>query len=46
MPLLDIGTKKEAVRESAAYVREKKGSLRIHKKDGTFEEERTLPSGC
>jgi len=39
-------TKKEAVRESAAYVKEKQGSLRIHKKDGTFEEERTYPRGA
>jgi hypothetical protein len=36
-------TKKEAIKGSAAYLKAKPGSLRIHKKDGTIQEERTYP---
>ncbi|MES3030964.1 MAG: DUF2188 domain-containing protein [Patescibacteria group bacterium] len=39
----DGKTKEEAVREAADFMKEHPGSMRIHKKDGTFEEERTYP---
>jgi hypothetical protein len=37
------GTKREAVKESADWLREKGGSLKIHKTDGKIQEERTYP---
>jgi hypothetical protein len=37
------GTKKEAIRQSAEYLRDRGASLKIHKEDGKFEEERTYP---
>jgi hypothetical protein len=36
-------TKREAIKGSADYLKAKAGSLRIHKKDGTIQEERTYP---
>lgn len=36
-------TKGEATRGAAEYVKEKGGSLIVHKKDGRFQEERTYP---
>jgi hypothetical protein len=36
-------TKAEAVDKAVQYVSEKTGSLKIHKADGTIEEERTYP---
>jgi hypothetical protein len=36
-------SKEEAVEKSIAHVSEKSGSLKIHKADGTIEEERTYP---
>lgn len=36
-------TKREAIKGSAVYLKAKEGSLRIHKKDGTIQEERTYP---
>lgn len=35
--------KQDAVTQSVEFVRQHGGSLRIHKHDGTFEEERTYP---
>ncbi len=35
--------KDDAVKESAEFMREHGGALRIHKQDGTFQEERTYP---
>jgi hypothetical protein len=35
--------KADAVKDSAAYVREHGGSLKIKKKDGQIQEERTYP---
>lgn len=35
--------KEEAVKESAEFMRDHGGSLKIHKQDGTFQEERTYP---
>lgn len=40
---LTFDNKTEAVSESAAFMREHGGSLRIHKMDGEFQEERTYP---
>lgn len=42
-PLVTSQNKEEALRQSMELVRERTGSLRIHKEDGTFEEERTYP---
>lgn len=36
-------TKREGVAFSADYVNERTGSLRIHKENGQFQEERTYP---
>jgi hypothetical protein len=36
-------TKEEAVQRAREYVSEHTGSLKIHKADGTIEEERTYP---
>jgi hypothetical protein len=36
-------TKREAIKGSADYLKAKAGSLRIHKRDGTIQEERTYP---
>jgi hypothetical protein len=36
-------TKEEGVKDSAGFMRETGGSLKIHKLDGTIEEERTYP---
>jgi hypothetical protein len=36
-------TKEEAVDRAREYVRQHTGSLKIHKADGTIEEERTYP---
>lgn len=38
-----FATKREALEFSTAHVKEKTGSLRIHKENGQFEEERTYP---
>ena len=35
--------KATAVRESAAFMRQRGGSLKVHKADGTIQEERTYP---
>ncbi|MES1228254.1 MAG: DUF2188 domain-containing protein [Armatimonadota bacterium] len=35
--------KRDAIKGSAEYLRDREGSLRIHKKDGTIQEERTYP---
>jgi hypothetical protein len=35
--------KEDAITRSVDFMREHGGSLRIHKHDGTFEEERTYP---
>jgi hypothetical protein len=40
---LVFDSKEQAVRESADFMREHGGSLKIHKQDGTFQEERTYP---
>jgi hypothetical protein len=39
----DFETKDDAVADCAAIVRESTGSLKIHRADGTIEEERTYP---
>lgn len=36
-------TKREAIKGSADYLKAREGSLRIHRKDGTIQEERTYP---
>lgn len=38
-----FATKREAIDFSTQHVRVKTGSLRIHKENGQFEEERTYP---
>ncbi|MDQ3047101.1 MAG: DUF2188 domain-containing protein [Bacteroidota bacterium] len=38
-----FATKREAMEFSTKYVKEKGGSLKVHKEDGRFEEERTYP---
>ena len=38
------GNKEDAIKDSAAYLKSTEGgSLRIHKEDGTYQEERTYP---
>lgn len=37
------GTKEDAIRQSAAYLKDRGASLKIHKEDGRFQEERTYP---
>ena len=37
------GTKDDAIRAAASYLKGETGSLRIHHLDGTFDEERTFP---
>jgi len=37
------GTKEEALRKSAELIKERGGSLRVHKENGQFQEERTYP---
>lgn len=37
------GTKKEAVRGSAEFMKNHGGSMKIHKNNGQFQEERTYP---
>lgn len=36
-------TKRAAIKGSADYLKAREASLRIHKKDGTIQEERTYP---
>jgi hypothetical protein len=36
-------TKEEAIKQAAKYMEEHPGSMRIHKLNGTYEEERTYP---
>ncbi|WP_263263219.1 DUF2188 domain-containing protein [Pseudomonas sp. RIT-PI-S] len=36
-------TKEELLKKTADYMQGKQGSVKIHKLDGTFEEERTYP---
>ncbi len=36
-------TKEEAIRETSDFMQSHPGSVHIHKKDGTYEEERTYP---
>ncbi len=38
-----FATKREALEFSTEHVKQNTGSLRIHKEDGQFEEERTYP---
>lgn len=40
------GTKEEAIRQSADYLKDRGGSLKIHKEDGKFQEERTYPKSA
>jgi len=40
---MTFGSKDEAVEGSVEFMRRHGGSLRIHKHDGAFEEERTYP---
>lgn len=43
-PVLHMnGTQEEAVRECVRHVQRHSGSLRIHRLDGSFEEERAFP---
>jgi len=42
-PLASFETKKDAMAHSVALVAERNGSLKIHRADGTIEEERTYP---
>lgn len=37
------GTKEQAIKDSAAYLKDRGASLKIHKEDGRFQEERTYP---
>lgn len=41
--LLYFETKDDALNGCAEYMREHQGSLKIHRADGSFEEERTYP---
>ena len=41
--LCDFDTKEQAVERCAQLMQKDPGSLKIHKADGTFEEERTYP---
>ena len=36
-------TKQEAMKESVEFMHKNGGSLKIHKKDGSYQEERTYP---
>jgi hypothetical protein len=38
-----FGTKQEAVESCSRFLHDREGSLKIHKADGTIEEERTYP---
>lgn len=40
---LKAATKAEAIRETSEFMQGKGGSVKIHKVDGTFQEERTYP---
>ena len=39
----DFDSRKEALEASSAFMDRRTGSLKIHKADGTFDEERTYP---
>ena len=41
--LMEFETKKEAVERCSHLMQNQQGSLKIHRADGTFEEERTYP---
>jgi len=41
--VLFFDTKAEALQGSTQFMRERGGSLRIHRADGTFQQERTYP---
>ncbi|MBA1272472.1 DUF2188 domain-containing protein [Stutzerimonas azotifigens] len=41
--VLEASTKEELVRQVPGYMAGKVGSVKIHRADGTFEEERTYP---
>jgi hypothetical protein len=43
LPSKTAGTKDELIHLAQAFLAEKTASLKIHKEDGTFEEERTYP---
>ena len=40
---LVFDTKEEALKKSAEFMREHSGSMRVHKENGRFQEERTYP---
>ena len=42
-PRVLFGTKSQAVERAREIVAERSGSLKIHREDGTIEEERTYP---
>lgn len=44
--LMDFATKEEAVERCSQLMQNQHGSLRIHRADGTLEEERTFPSSA
>jgi len=44
--LVKASTKAEAVRKMRRYMKNRKGSVRIHKVDGKIQEERTYPRGA
>jgi len=39
----NFDTKEEAIASCTAFMQERTGSLKIHRADGSFEEERTYP---
>lgn len=41
--ILTVATKRELILQMGEYMRDKIGSVKIHKCDGTFQEERTYP---
>ena len=45
-PLGIYHTKKQAMAACAALLNEREGSLKIHKKDGSIQEERTYPQAA
>ncbi|WP_080779903.1 DUF2188 domain-containing protein [Chryseobacterium phocaeense] len=42
-PIKSFDTKADALDHAKDYMKEKGGSLKIHKEDGTIQEERTYP---
>jgi hypothetical protein len=41
--LLNSPKKEDLVKKTSTYMKNKKGSVRIHKQDGSIQEERTYP---